>query len=407
MTAQPPDPPPDAPTDPPPGPLAGVRVLDLTAVVMGPLATQILGDLGADVITVENRQGDLNRTMSRGPVRGLSGVSLNLLRNKRNLTLDIAHPDGRQALLRIAATCDVFVTNLRPASLQRLELTYEDVRAVRPDIIYCQAGGFPADSPLANEPAFDDIIQASGGVPDLFSRAGLEPVLMPTLLADKVSGLVIAYSIIAALFHRERTGEGQRVEIAMTDALKAFLLAEHGGSAIAGRGPAGYPRILTSRRAPARTADGGWIAVQPHRDEQWKALARAAGLDDLAEDPKLTNRGIWHEPSFGYETLGRVLATRTTAQWLAFCSEHGIPAAEVVGLDELIESLPDAEHDVTGTTYKVIPSPARFSATPASIRRSAPLAGQHNREVLAEVGLTDAEIDALTDSGVLGPNAPE
>jgi crotonobetainyl-CoA:carnitine CoA-transferase CaiB-like acyl-CoA transferase len=396
---------PQAPAqDPPSGPLDGVRILDLTAVVMGPLATQILGDLGADVITVENRHGDLNRTMSRGPVRGLSGVSLNLLRNKRNLTLDIAHPQGRQALLRIAATCDVFVTNLRPASLDRLQLDYAEVAKVRPDIIYCQANGFPSDSPLANEPAFDDIIQAAGGVPDVFSRAGLGQKLMPTLPADKVSGLVIAYSILAALFHRERTGQGQRVEVPMIDALKAFLLAEHGGSAIAGRGPAGYPRILTPARAPAKTADG-WIAIQPHRDEQWKALVKAAGLDDLAEDPRLTNRGLWHEPTFGYETLARVLATKTTGEWLAFCSEHGIPAAEPAGLDELIEALPDAEHAVTGTTYKVIPPPARFSASPASIRRSAPLAGQHNREVLAEVGLTEEEIAALEAANVLGGRA--
>ena len=395
--------PPPAQAEPdatPPGPLAGIRVLDVTAVVMGPLATQILGDLGADVITIENRAGDLNRTMSRGPVRGLSGVSLNLLRNKRNLTLDIGHPQGRQALLRIAATSDVFVTNLRPASLERLRLDYPNVATVRPDIIYCQANGFPPGE-RANDPAFDDIIQAASGVPDLFSRAGLEPTLMPTLLADKVSGLVIVYAIIAALFHRERTGEGQRVEIPMTDALQAFLLAEHGGSAIAGRGPAGYPRILTPNRAPARTLDG-WIAIQPHRDDQWKALARAAGLDDLIEDPRLTNRGLWHEPRFGYETLARVLATKTTAQWLAFCSEHGIPAAEVAGLDELIEALPEAEHAATGTTYKVIPPPVRFSASPASIRRSAPLAGQHNHEVLAEVGLTDAEIQALEAAGVLG-----
>jgi len=382
----------------PTGPLAGVRVLDLTAVVMGPLATQILGDLGADVITVENRQGDINRTMTRGLVRGLSGVSLNLLRNKRNVTLDIANPMGHKTLLRIAATCDVFVTNLRPASIERLRLDYADIAAVRPDVIYCQANGFPADSDRANDPAFDDIIQTAGGVADVFKRAGLTPGLMPTLLADKVSGLVIAYAIIAALFHRERTGTGQRVEVPMTDALRAFLLAEHGGSAIVGRGPAGYPRILTPLRAPTRTADG-WLAVQPHRDEQWVALAREAGLDELADDPRLSNRGLWHEPSFGYETLGRVLATNTTAHWLEFCSEHGIPAAPPANLDEIIDALPEAEHPLG--TYKLIPSPTRFSATPVDIRRPAPLAGQHNREVLAEVGLTDSEIDELEEAGVL------
>jgi crotonobetainyl-CoA:carnitine CoA-transferase CaiB-like acyl-CoA transferase len=380
------------------GPLTGVRVLDLTAVVMGPLATQILGDLGADVITVENRDGDINRTMTKGPVRGLSGVSLNLLRNKRNISIDVARPAGRAALLRVAVSCDVFVTNLRPSSLERLRLGYADITAVRPDVIYCQANGFPSDSPQANAPAFDDVVQAACGVPDVLRMAGLAPGFFPTLLADKVSGLVVAYAIIAALFHRERTGAGQRVEVPMTDALRAFLLVEHGGAAICSRGPAGYPRILTPLRGPARTADG-WIAVQPHRDEHWIALVRAAGLDELADDSRLTNRGLWREPGFGYETLGRVLAVKTTAQWLAFCAEHGIPAAPAAGLDEIIEALPDAGHP-TGT-YKHIPSPARFSASPATLRRPAPLPGQHNREVLAQAGLTDAEISALEEAGVL------
>jgi crotonobetainyl-CoA:carnitine CoA-transferase CaiB-like acyl-CoA transferase len=366
---------------------------------MGPLATQILGDLGADVITVENRRGDLNRTMSRGPVRGLSGVSLNLLRNKRNLTLDIAHPDGREALLRIAKTCDVLVTNLRPASLERLRLRYEDVRQIREDIVYCQANGFPSDSEQADDPAFDDIIQAACGVPDVARMAGLAPTMMPTLLADKVSGLVIAYAIIAALFHRERTGEGQRVEVPMTDTLRAFLLAEHGGSAICARGPAGYPRILTENRAPVRTTDG-WIAVQPYLDEHWAVLVEAAGIDNLVGDRRLSNRSLWAEPGFGYETLGRVMATNTSAHWLAFCSEHGIPAARAATIDEVIEALPDAEHPIGGT-YKQIPPPVRFSGSPASVHRPAPLPGQHNHEVLAEAGLSDVEIAALEEAGVL------
>ena len=222
------------------GPLDGVRVLDLTSVVMGPLATQILGDLGADVITVESRDGDINRTMSSGPVRGLSGVSLNLLRNKRNMALDLSRPEGSQALLAVAADCDVFVTNLRPASLERAGLSYADVAGVRPEVIYCQANGFASDSPRAGEPAFDDVIQAASGVHDLMRRAGLPPALVPMLLADKVCGLVIAYAIIAALFHRERTGQGQRIEVPMLDAMRAFTLAEHGGSAIC-QPPRGRP----------------------------------------------------------------------------------------------------------------------------------------------------------------------
>ncbi len=383
------------------GPLAGIRVLDLTAVVMGPLATQILGDLGADVISVENGQGDINRVMSAGPVRGLSGVALNLLRNKRNITLDLGHPKGRAALLRVAAGCDVFVTNLRPASLARLGLGYPDICAVRPDVVFCQACGYPSDGPDADEPAFDDIIQAASGVPDVLGRAGLTPGLIPTLLADKVSGLVVAYSIMAALFHRERTGQGQRVEIPMTDAVRSFMLVEHGGAAICEppAGPAGYNRILTPLRGALQTADG-WIAVQPHREAHWTALLRAAGIGDLVGDPRLTSRGVWLNPGFAYATLGRVLAARTTAQWLAFCTAHRIPAARAAGLDDLIAALPRAEHPEAGS-YRLIPSPARFSATPASVRRPAPLPGQHTREVLAEAGLADAEITALEQAGVL------
>jgi len=389
------------------GPLAGIRVLDLTSVVMGPLATQILGDLGADVITVESRGGDINRIMGPGPRPGLSGVSLNLLRNKRNIALDIGHPEGRAALLRIAAGCDVFVSNLRPGSLGRLRLGYPDVAAARPDVIYCQAHGFPSDSPQADAPAFDDIIQAACGVPDVLRRAGGTPGLVPTLLADKVCGLVLAYSIIAALFHRQRTGEGQHVEVPMTDAMLAFLLVEHGGAAICRppRGPAGYQRVLTPLRGALRTADG-WIAVQPHRDAHWVALLRAAGLDELIGDPRLSRRGIWLDPGFGYATLGRVLAAKTTAEWLAFCSANGIPAAAAADLDELIEALPDDEHPAAGA-YKLIPPPARFSASPASVRRGAPLAGQHTREVLAEAGLAESEIARLAAAGLLsaGPGA--
>jgi crotonobetainyl-CoA:carnitine CoA-transferase CaiB-like acyl-CoA transferase len=390
-----------SPRSPSDGPLAGVRVLDLTSVVMGPLATQILGDLGADVITVESSRGDINRTMGPGPVAGLSGVSLNLLRNKRNIALDLGHPDGRAALLEIAADCDVFVTNLRPGSVSRLRLTYPDLAAVRPDIVYCQAHGFPSDGPLADAPAFDDIIQAASGVPDVLRRAGGDGGLVPMLLADKVSGLVLAYATIAALFHRERTGQGQRVEVPMTDAMLAFVLVEHGGAAMTRPpvGPPGYMRILTPLRGALRTADG-WIAVQPHRAGHWATLLSAAGLDELIGDPRLERRSIWRNPGFAYATLARALAARTTAEWLELCAAAGIPAGAAADLEELIDGLPEDQHPVAGA-YKRIPSPARFSATPASVRRPAPLPGEHTREVLAEAGLTEEQIAKLAAAGVL------
>ena len=384
------------------GPLEGVRVLDLTSVVMGPLATQTLGDLGADVITIEAAKGETNRSMGTGPHRDLSGIALNLLRNKRNLAIDLKAPEGRDAVLRLAATCDVFVTNLRPAPLLRLGLAYDDVRTARPDIVYCQAQGFSVDSGRADDPAYDDVIQAAGGVPDVVHRAGGDRALFPTIIADKVSGLTMTYAILAALFERERSGAGQHLELPMVDALSAFLLVEHGAGAVARppQGPAGYERILTPHRRPQPTADG-WISIFPYTNAHFAALVEATGREDLGDERLATQRGRAAHPELLYGLLRSIIATKTTAEWLSLCREVGIPAAEVADLDDLVAGLPDAEHPVAGT-YKSIPPPVRFSRTPAdATRRPAPLVGQHNREVLGEAGLTGDEIDALEAAGVL------
>ncbi len=378
-------------------------MLDLTSVVMGPLATAILGDLGADVITVESRRGDINRFMGAGPHPHLSGVSLNLLRNKRNLDLDLKSETGREVLLRLAATCDVFVTNLRPGALARLGATYPDIALVRPDVIYCQAHGWPSDSDRADEPAYDDIIQAASGLADLAVRAGGEaPGLMPTIVADKVSGLTIVYAVLAALFHRERTGQGQRIEVPMVDVVSAFLLVEHGAGAIPQppAAPPGYKRILTPERRPQRTRDG-WINVLPYDREHYDTLFTVGGRPDLVGDPRYaTGRDRIANSDFLYGRLREIIAGRTTAEWLEICNRHGIPAAAIGRLEDLVDALPEAEHPVAGR-YKVIPPPIRFGRTPASVRRPAPLIGEHNREVLAEIGFTDEEITELTEQGVL------
>ena len=368
---------------------------------MGPMATQILGDLGADVITIESGRGDTNRAMGGGPHRQLSDISLNLLRNKRNVALDLKREEGRAALLRIAATCDAFVTNLRPAPLRRLRLTYDDLVAVRPDIVYCQAQGYPSDGPRADDPAYDDVIQAAAGVADAARRATGERTLAPTLLADKVSGLTLTYALLAALFHRERTGEGQRVEVPMTDALTAFMLVEHGSGAMSTptEAGAGYQRILTPLRRAAQTADG-WISVFPYLDPHWIVLLEAAAATDLAPEGGITRDALAEDPGARYRILEEILPSKTTAEWLAICAEAEIPAAEARDLDELIGSLPDDEHPVAGA-YKRVPPAVRLDRSPASVRRPAPLIGEHNREVLAEVGLTDDEIEALESAGVI------
>lgn len=384
------------------GPLAGVRVLDLSSVIMGPFATQILGDLGADVVCVEGRRGDTNRSMGPGPLPGLSGTSMNLMRNKRSLGLDLKAEAGRSAFLRLAEVSDVVVTNLRPGPLGRLRLTYDEVRAVRPDVIFCQAHGYPSDHDKADAPAYDDIVQSASGVGELFARQGHRPALLPTLVADKVCGLTIASSILAALYHRATTGEGQRIEVPMVDVTRAFVLVEHGAGAIPEppRSDPGYQRILTPERRPQATADG-WISVLPYVDDHYRHLFRAGGRHDLLDDPRIATRESRIANSGAlYREVATILAQRTTAEWLAFCDEHGVPCSASASLQDLIDELPIEEHPAGGR-YRQIPPPVRFEATPASIRRPAPLLGQDGRGVLAEVGFDDADLDALERDGVL------
>ena len=386
------------------GPLAGIRVLDITSVVMGPLATQILGDLGADVICVESARGDTNRRMSSGVVRGLSDVSLNLLRNKRNLAIDLKDPAGRDAVLALAATCDVVVTNLRPGPLRRLRLDYEAVREVNAEVVYVRASGFASDDPRAEEPAYDDIIQGATGVPDLMLRARGEAAFVPTLIADKVSGLTLAYGILAALVHKARTGEGQFVEVPMFDAVSAFLMVEHSAGVVSDpAGPAGYQAILTRERRPQRSRDG-MVVIFPYLPEHWAALLEASGHAELVGDPRLTPRTI-EDRTFIYETLERVVATKTTDEWMAFCRERSIPATAVPRIEEIVAAWPEVVHPLAGA-YRSSPAPVRLSRSPSSIRRGAPLVGEHNREVLGEAGLDDASIDDLEQRGVLRRQEP-
>lgn len=384
------------------GPLDGVRVLDLSSVVMGPYATQILGDLGADVICVEDEAGDTNRYMGVGPGPTMSGVALNLLRNKRNVCLDLKAPGGREAFLRIAATCDVVITNLRPGPLGRLRLTYDDVRQVRPDVVFCQAHGWPSGTDSAELPAYDDIIQTATGVADAFGIQNGRPTIAPTLIADKVSGLTILYSVLAALFHRERTGEGQHIEVPMVEAVGSFVLAEHGASAIPvpPLGPAGYPRILTPNRRPHETSDG-WIAILPYSAKHYEDILREGGREELLADERISHpRSRIIHADYLYLLVAEIVRPHTTEHWVQFCTRHAIPSSPVVTLDAMVRDLPVAEHARYGR-YRQVGFGARFSATPSSVRRDAPDIGQHDDEVLAEAGFGPDEIESLRASGPL------
>jgi crotonobetainyl-CoA:carnitine CoA-transferase CaiB-like acyl-CoA transferase len=380
-----------------------VRVLDLTSVVMGPYATQVLGDLGADVITVEPPRGEANRSMGPGPLPQLSGVALNLLRNKRNIALDFKRPEGRAALLDLAATCDVLVTNLRPGTLARAGIAYEDVRARRPDIVYCQAHGYSSDGPRADEPAYDDVVQTETGIADATSRITGRPTITATIMADKVCGLTIVYAVTAALYRRAISGRGQRIEVPMVQTIKAFTLVEHGAAAIPEPplGPAGYSRVLNRERGPWPTQDG-WITALPYTREHWDSIFTAAGRKDLLGDERYaTARQRIANAPFLYRTVGDMMPERTTAEWLDFFRRQDVPAAAVASLDDLVEELPLARHPHAGR-FRQIPPPVVFDRTPQSVRRPAPLIGEHSDEVLAEIGYGVEGIASLRRSGAIG-----
>lgn len=388
------------------GPLSGVRVLDLTSVVMGPYATQLLGDLGADVITVEPATGEANRAMGPGPLPQLSGTALNLLRNKRNISLDFKQPAGREALLAVAATCDVFVTNLRPGTLARAGIDYPSVAGRRPDIIYCEAHGYPADSERADDPAYDDVVQTEVGVADASARLTGRPTVSPTIMADKVCGLNIVYAVSAALYRRGLDGRGEHIEVPMVETMKAFMLVEHGAAAVPEPklGPAGYRRILNDKRGPWPTKDG-WVMALPYTRRHYDALFEAAGRTDLLGDGRYATAHDRIENSpWLYEQIGLMMAERTTDEWLTFFKAVDVPAAPVATLDELVDELPVVEHPRAGR-YRTVPPSIRFRHHPQSVRRPAPLIGEHSEEILREAGYDEGGIAELRANGSLrGPS---
>lgn len=393
-----------------PGPLAGVRVLDLTSVVLGPLATQILGDYGADIVKIEGPAGDMMRANGVSRHAGMSSIFLALNRNKRSLCLDLAKPEGAGVLKRLIAGADVFVHNMRVDAMARLGFDYASVAAINPGIVYCVATGFDQDGPDRNNPAFDDIIQAASGLAALASHDQPEPRYVPTLVADKAAGLAVVNAVLAALFHRARNGEGQHVEVPMFETFTAFVLAEHlGGLTFEPQtAPAGYARLLGGGRKPAPTLDGH-IALLPYTADHWTAFFRAIGRSDLAdtlavEDREQRNANIRKL----YAVLGEITPHRTTAEWLEICRKLDIPATALHALEDLprhpqlaaTDFFAMREHPSEGPLRTVRPT-TKFSRTPAAIRALAPHKGQHSRDILAEAGYGAGEIDALLSNNIV------
>jgi crotonobetainyl-CoA:carnitine CoA-transferase CaiB-like acyl-CoA transferase len=388
----------------PSGPLKGIRVLDLTAVVLGPLATQMLADYGADVIKVEPPEGDMMRANGISQHPGMSSIFLAVNRNKRSLAIDLKSPEGLAALRALIPSVDVVVHNMRVAAIERLGLGYEAVSRLNPKVVYCAATGFGQDGPHRDKPAFDDIIQAACGLAGVNSLGRDEPDYTPSLIADKTTGLAVCNAVLAALLHRERSGEGQYVEVPMLETMAAFVLAEHmGGMTFQGSTvKAGYPRLLEGGRKPARTRDG-WISMLPYTERHWQAFFAEVGHPELIERYNIANRQErnTHVKAL-YGHLRELTPLKTTAEWMALCETLDIPATPIYALDDLpshphlkaVGFFEDAEHPTEGPIRQVRPT-TRFSATPTRVYRQAPTVGQHTSEILREAGLADEAIAAL------------
>jgi len=381
----------------PKGPLAGIRVVDLTAMVFGPYATQIMADMGADVIKIEPPAGDNTRYINAGPTPELGGVFTNVNRGKRSVVLDLRQEGDKAALRALIATADVFIHSMRGKAIAKLGFDYAAVKAIRPDIVYTNCYGYSRRGPDGDKPAYDDTIQAECGIPHLQQLMTGKPDFMATIIADKVAGLTGLYATMMALFHRERTGEGQEVEVSMFETMASFMLTEHASGMLFDPplGPAHYHRVVARNRKPYATKDGH-VAALVYNDKHWNAFVAAVNppwatdeFDTLAKRAKQIDRV--------YGLLGETFAERTTQEWLDLLEALHIPAAPLRTTDELF----DNDHlNAIGffETVETPQGPVRFpgvptwfSQTPGRVAGGAPELGAHSREVLDELGVAASD----------------
>lgn len=392
------------------GPLAGTKVIDVTTTFLGPYCTYLLAQMGAEVIKIESPSGDITRSL-RSSADARVERSFMLNRGKKSLAVDLKRDEGQEALAMLVGTADVFVHNMRNSAASRLGLDYESIRAVNPSIVYCGATGYGRGGPYEDYPAYDDIIQAASGLAWLQGSETGIPRFMNTIIADKTGGLTALYGVLAALIHRERTGEGQCVDVAMFETMVAYVMAEHlGGMGVEPPiGPPGYSRVVSPYRRPYETQDG-FIAVMAYTDAHWQRFCQMAGRMDLARDPDLSKAAgrITHLDRV-YETIAGFLADQTTEEALARLAEVDIPAVRVNSLEDLFHD-PHLEavgfFELTtdpdsGDVIRNMQPSARFSASPHSPMMPTPRLGQHSVETLETLGFTADHIERLIGSGVV------
>jgi crotonobetainyl-CoA:carnitine CoA-transferase CaiB-like acyl-CoA transferase len=393
-----------------PGPLAGIRVLDLTTVVLGPYSTQLLAELGAEVIKLEPPDGDNMRHVGEMRHPGMGHIHLNLNRGKRSLVLDLKQPAAREAALRLAGRSDVLVSNVRPAAMKRLGLGYGEVASRNPRIVYVSACGFSQKGPYADKPAYDDLIQGATGIPWLMERYGEpEPCYTPVLVADRVTGLHTAFAISAALYARERTGRGQAVEVPMFESVAQFVLGDHSGGLgfIPPIGEAGYERVVSRHRRPYRTGDG-WLCVLIYNDKHWKNFFAALGEPERFEQDERFSTHSARGRNFDaiYAWVSEIMQTRTTAEWRTLFDAADIPNQPLNSPQELLDDPHFAatgfvrqEAHPTEGALRALGVPTGWSATPPAPPFPAKRLGEDSRAILGEAGFSDVEIAAMAATG--------
>jgi crotonobetainyl-CoA:carnitine CoA-transferase CaiB-like acyl-CoA transferase len=377
--------------------------------MFGPYCTQIMGEMGAEVIKVESPEGDIGRQTGASRSPGMSAAHLMKGRNKRCMVLDLKQPDGLTVLERLTTTADVFVHNMRPQAARKLGIDYDAVAAWKPDIVYAAATGFGEDGPYAERPAYDDLIQGMAGMAGLYGMVTGEPRYAPTVMADKTSGLFLLYAITMALFHRERTGAGQKVQVPMFECLVSFLMNEHlqARTFEPPQGKAGYQRLLTPHRRPYATADG-YLCVMPYNNRHWQRFFALIGRPELATDERFAQQAARSKHIDAlYAIVAESMQARSTAEWLTLLEQADIPCGPMHTPDEVFHDphlqavgmFPEIEHPTEGK-IRHIKVPVKFTRTPGGLQRHAERLGGSSAAVLSELGYTPEQIVDLEKSGV-------
>lgn len=393
------------------GPLAGVRVLDLTTVLMGPYATQILGDFGADVIKVESPDGDVVRQI--GPARhpDMGPLFMNVNRSKRDIALDLKRPEARPAILKLVEQADVLVTNIRPRAMARLGLSYEELAELNPRLIYAALVGYDQTGPYADRPAYDDLIQGGSCIAHGFVRAGGQPSYVPAAVADRIVGMAGVNAILAAVIERMRSGQGQKIEIPMFETMVSMIMGDHMGGLTFDPplDQGGYARHLSPDRRPYQTQDG-YVCALIYTDGHWQRFFDAIGRGEVftTDDrfSSFTNRMA--NIDFVYSELGKIIRTKTTAEWLDIFERADVPAMPMHSYESVMQDphlvatgfFYTIEHPSEGTLRQMA-VPVSFSRTPVKPSRPAPRLGEHGAEILAEAGFSDDDIAQMQQNGAL------